>query len=110
MQLKIGGKARKSGSDRGSGQSLLFSKGGPTSVESIAFRSIYCLPTVTESVGSDHFADVHVRQSHSSRQAVASLSFSQTQMTDITGSDRLKSLEHIRSDARKKKSGKMRKW
>ena len=38
----------------------------------------------------------------SRRQADAALGFSETQVTDITGSDSLKSLGQIRSDARKK--------
>ena len=95
--LKISGRAGKGG-DRDSGQSLHRSAAGFTVVESIASCPFCSLPTITESSGCDPSADVPVQQLCSSRKADAALGFSQSQVTDMTGSDRLKTLRQIRSD------------
>ena len=91
MLLKISGKTRKSGGDRSSVQSHLFSGSGSTFFESVASRCFYSLLTIRESVSSDASADVHVRQTCSIQQADAALGFSQTQRADITECDSSKS-------------------
>ena len=51
--LKIGGKTGRNVGDKGSGQSFSFSGAGSTVMESVASRSIYSWPTITESFGCD---------------------------------------------------------
>ena len=51
--LKIGGKPGRNVGERGSGQSASLSRSGSTVMESVASRSFYSLPTITESVDSD---------------------------------------------------------
>ena len=51
--LKIGGKTGRNVDDKGSGQSPSLSRAGSTVMESVASRSFYSLPTITESFGSD---------------------------------------------------------
>ena len=100
--VKIGGMTERNIGDRGSGQSPSFSRAGSTVMESGASRSLYSLPTVTESFGSDPSAGDLTQQPCSSRQADAALDFSRTVVTEINETDSLKTLEQIRSDARKK--------
>ena len=92
LLLRNGGKTVKKGGDRANCQSTLFSRAMSTVVESVAFGSFYSLPTITESVGSDPSGDVPFQQPRSSRQADAALGSSVTQVTDVTGSDSLKTL------------------
>ena len=54
--VKIGGKAEKNVGGKSSGQSGSISRAGSTVVESVATRSFYSLPTITESFGSDRSA------------------------------------------------------
>ena len=100
--LKPGRKTRKNIGDKGSRQLSLFSCAGSTVIESVASRSFYSLPTITESFVSDPLADDPSQQLCSSWQGVAALGFSQTQVTDSNHSDSLKPLRVIRSDARNK--------
>ena len=74
--LKIGGKAGRNVNDKGSGQSASLKKAGSTVMESVASRSFYSLPTITESFGSDPCAGVFSHQPCSSRQGDAALDFS----------------------------------
>ena len=106
--LKIGGKTGRNVVDKGSGQSTSFSRAGSTVVESVASRSFYSLPTITESFGSDRSAGDLTQQPCSSSQADAALDFSRTEVTEINDTDSLKTLGQIRSDARKK--GNLFKW
>ena len=77
-------------------------------MESVASRSFYSLPTITESVDSDRLVGDVSQQPCSSRQADAALGFSQTEGTEINDTDSLKTLGQIRSDARKK--GELYRW
>ena len=77
-------------------------------MESVASRSFYSLPTITESFDSDRLAGDFSQQPCCSRQADAALVFSRTEVTEINDSDSLKTLGQIRSDARKK--GEMYRW
>ena len=106
--LKIGGKTGRNICERGSGQSASLGRSGSTVMESVASRSFYCLPTITESFDSDHLAGDFSQQPCFSRQADAALDFSRTEMTEINDTDSLKTLGQIRSDARKK--GELYKW
>ena len=106
--LKIGGKTGKNVGEKGNGQSLSFSSAGSTVIESVASRSVYSLPTITDSFGSDPSAGDFLQQTCSSRQADAALGFTRTKVTDINDSDSLKTPEKIRSDARKKSN--LYKW
>ena len=106
--LKIGGKTGSNFGERGSGQSASLGRSGSTVMESVAPRSFYSLPTITESFDSDHLAGNFSQQPCSSRQADAALDFSRTEVTEINDSDSLKTLGQIRSDARKK--GELYKW
>ena len=56
--LKIGGKAGRNVGEKGSGQSVSLSRSGSTVMESVASRSFYSLPTITESFDSDRLAGV----------------------------------------------------
>ena len=100
--LKIGGKTGRNVGEKGSGQSVSLSRSGSTVMESVASRSIYSLPTITESFDSDRVAGDLSQQPCSSRQADAALGFSQTEVTEINDADSLKTLGQIRTDARKK--------
>jgi len=77
-------------------------------MESVASRSFYSLPTITESFDSDNVEGDLSQQPCSSRQADAALEFSRTEVTEINDTDSLKTLGQIRSDARKK--GNLYKW
>ena len=97
--LKIGGKTGRNAGEKGSGQSASFSRSGSTVMESVASRSFYSLPTITESFVSDRLVGDLSQQPCSSRQADAVLGFSQTDVTEIIDTDSLKTLGQIRSDA-----------
>ena len=99
--VKIGRKAGRNVGDKSNGQSGSISRAGSTVVESVASRSFYSLPTITESFGSDRSGGDVTQQPCSSRQADAALHFSRTEVTDINDTDSLKTLGQIRSDARK---------
>ena len=99
--VKIGRKAGRNVGYKSNGQSGSISRAGSTVVESVASRSFYSLPTITESFGSDRSAGDVTQQSCSSRQADAALDFSRTEVTEIKDTDSLKTLGHIRFDARK---------
>ena len=100
--LKIGGKTGRNVGEKGSGKSVSLSRSGSTVMESVASRSFYSLPTITESFESDRLAIDLSQQPCSSRQADAALDFSRTEVTEINDTDSLKTLGQIRSDARKK--------
>ena len=51
--LKIGGKTGRNVAEKGSEQSAARSRSGSTVMESVASRSFYSLPTITESFDSD---------------------------------------------------------
>ena len=106
--LKIGGTTGRNIGERGSGQSASLGRSGSTVMESVASRSFYSLPAITESSDSDHLADDFSQQPCSSRQADAVLYFSRTEVTEINDTDSLKTLGQIRFDARKK--GELYKW
>ena len=76
-------------------------------MESVASRSFYSLPTITEAFSDPSAGDL-TQQPCSSRQADAALDFSRTEVTEIDDTDSLKTLGQIRSDARKK--GNLYKW
>ena len=78
--------------------------------ESVASRSFYSLPTITESKASNPLWDCHDKQPCSSDQADDALGFLQTHFSEITGSDSRKTLTQLRSDARKKKYLQLSKW
>jgi len=98
--LKIGGKTGRTVGEKGSGQSASLSRSGSTVMESVASRSFYSLPTITESFDSDRLVGDVSQQPCSSRQADAALGFSQTEVTEINDTDSLKTLGQIPSDAR----------
>ena len=100
--LKIGGKTGRNVGERGSGQSVSHSGSGSTVTESVASRSFYSLPTVTESFNSDRLVGSLSQQPCSSRQADAVLGFSRTEVNEFKDTDSLKTLGQIRSDARKR--------
>ena len=100
--LKIGGKTGRNVDDKGIGQSPSFGKAGSTVMERVSSRSLYSLPTITESFGNDPSAGDMAQQPRSSRQADAVLEFSGTEVTEINDTDSLKTLGQIRSDVRKK--------
>ena len=100
--LKIGGKTGRNVGEKGSGRSASLSRSGSTVMESVASRSFYSLPTITDSFDSDRLAGVLSEQPCSSWQADAALGFSRTEVTEINDADSLKTLGQIRSDARKK--------
>ena len=100
--LKICGKTGRSVGEKGSGQSVSLGRSGSTVVESMASRSFYSVPTITESFDSDCLVGDLTQQPCSSRQADAALGFSRTELTGINDTDSLKTLGQIRSDARKK--------
>ena len=101
--LKIGGKAGRNVGGNGSEQSALHSRSGSTVMKSVASRSFYSLPTITESFDSDR-----LQQPCSSRQTDAALGFSRTEINEFNDTDSLKTLGQIRSDVRKK--GELYKW
>ena len=74
--LNIGEKTGRNVGDKGSGQSPSFSRAGSTVMESVASRSFYSLPTITESFGSDRSAGDLTQQPCSSWQVEAALDFS----------------------------------
>ena len=100
--LKIGEKSGRSVGEKGSGQSASLGRSGPTVMKSVASRSFYSLPTITESFDSDRLMGDPSQQPCSSRQADAALGFSRTEVTEFNDTDSLKTLGQIRSDARKK--------
>ena len=102
VMLKIGGKTGRSVGERGSGQSASLGRSGSTVVESMASRSFYSLPTITESFDSNRLVGDLTQQPCSRRQADAALDFFRTEVTEINDTDSLKTLRQIRSDARKK--------
>ena len=99
--LKIGGKTGRNVGEKGSGQSVSLSRSRSTVMESVASRSFYSLPTITESFDSDRVVGDLSQQPCSSRQADAALDFSRTEVTKIIDTDNLKTLRQIHSDARK---------
>ena len=101
--LKIGGKPGRNVGERGSGWSVARSGSGSTVVDSVASRSFYSLPTITESLDSEQ-----LQQPCSSRQADAILGFSRTEVNEFNDTDSLKTLGQIRSDVRKR--GELYKW
>ena len=101
--LKICGKPGRNVGERGSGRSVSRSGSGSTVVDSVASRSFYSLPTITESLDSDQ-----LQQPCSSRQADAVLGFSRTEVNEFNDTDSLKTLGQIRSDVQKK--GELYKW
>ena len=101
--LKIGGKPGRNVGEKGSGRSVSRSGSGSTVVDSVASRSFYSLPTITESFDSDQ-----LQQPCSSHQADAVLGFSRIEMNEFNDTDSLKTLGQIRSDVRKK--GGLYKW
>ena len=101
--LKIGGKPGRNVGEKGSGWSASRSGSGSTVVDSVASRSFYSLPTITESFDTDQ-----LQQPCSSRQADAALGFSRTEVNEFNDTDSLKTLGQIRSDVRKK--GELYKW
>ena len=106
--LKNGRKTGRNVGEKGSGKSVSLSRSGSTVMESVASRSFYSMPTITESFDSDHLAGDLSQQPCCSRQADAALGFSRTEVTEINDTDRLKTLGQIRSDARKK--GELYRW
>ena len=102
--LKIGGKTGKNVGEKGSGQSASLSRSGSTVMESVASRSFFSLPTITESFDSD----CSQQPCCSSRQADAALGFSRTEVNEFNDTDSLRTLGQIRSDVRKK--GELYKW
>ena len=106
--FKIGKKTGRNAGEKGSGRSVSLSRSGSTVMESVASRSFYSLPTITESFDSDRLAGDLSQQPCSSRQADAALGFSRTEVTEINDTDSLKTLGQIRSDARKK--GELYRW
>ena len=100
--LKIGGKSGRSVGEKGSGRSASLGRSGSTVMESVASRSFYSLPTITESFDSDRLVGDPLQQPCSSRQADAALGFSRTEVKEFNDTDSLKTLGQIRSDARKK--------
>ena len=100
--LKVGGKTGRNVGEKGSGQFASLSRSGSTVMESVASRSFYSLPTITESFDSDRLVGDLSQQPCSSRQADAALGFSQTEVTKINDTGSLKTLGQIRADARKK--------
>ena len=100
--LKIGGKTGRNVGERGSGQSVSHSRSDSTVMESVASRSFYSLPTITESFDSDRLVGSLSQQPCSSRQADAVLGFSRTEVNEFNDTDSLKTLGQIRSDARKR--------
>ena len=100
--LKIGGKTGRNVGQKGSEQSASRSRSGSTVMESVASRSFYSLPTITESFDSDRLVGDLSQQPCSSRQADAALGFSRTEVNEFNDTDSLKTLGQIRSDARKK--------
>ena len=106
--LKIGRKTERNVGEKGTGKSLSLSRTGSPIMESVASRSFYSLPTITESFYSDRLAGDVSQQPCSSRQADAALDFSRTEVTKINDTDSLKTLGQFRSDARKK--GELCRW
>ena len=88
--LKIGGKTERNVGERGSGQSVSHSRSGSTLTESVASRSFYSLPTITEeSFDSDRLVGSLSQQPCSSRQADAVLGFSRTEVNKFNDTDSL---------------------
>ena len=106
--LKIGKKTGRNVGEKGSGRSVSLSRSGSTVMESVASRSFYSLPTITESLDSDRLVGDLSQQPCSSRQPDAVLDFSRTEVTEINDTDSLKTLGQIRSDARRK--GALYRW
>ena len=106
--LKIGKKTGRNVGEKGSGMSVSLSRSGSTVMESVASRSFYSLPTITESFDSDRLVGDLSQQPCSSRQADAALDFSRTEVTEINDTDSLKTLGQILSDAWKK--GELYRW
>ena len=73
--LKIGKKTGRNVGEKGSGRSVSLSRSGSIVMESVASRSFYSLPTITESFDSDRLAGDLPQQPCSSRQADAALGF-----------------------------------
>ena len=100
--LKIGGWTGRNVGEKGSEQSALRRRSGSTVMESVASRSFYSLPTITESFDNDRLVGDLSQQPCSSRQADAIVGFSRTEVNEFNDTDSLKTLGQIRSDARKK--------
>ena len=100
--LKIGRTTERNVGEKGNGKSVSLSRSGSTIMESVASRSFYSLPTITESFDSDRLAGDLSQQPCSSRQADAALDFSRTEVAKINDTDSLETLGQSRSDARKK--------
>ena len=106
--LKIGRKTGRNVGEKGSGKSVSLSRTGSTIMESVASRSFYSLPSITEPFDNDRLAGDLSQQPCSSQQADAALDFSRTELTEINDTDSLKILGQIRSDSRKK--GELYRW
>ena len=106
--LKLGKKTGRNVGEKGNGRSVSLSRSGSTVMESVASRSFYSLPTITESFESDRLAGDLSQQPCSSRQPDAALDFSRTEVSEINDTDSLKTLGQIRSDAWKK--GELYRW
>ena len=102
VDLKTGGKTGRNVGEKGSEQSAARSSSGSTVMETVAWRSFYSLPTITESFDSDRLVGDLSQQPCSSRQADAALGSSRTEVNVFNDTDSLKTLDQIRSDARKK--------
>ena len=100
--LKIGGKSGRSVGEKGGGQSASLGRSGSTVMNSVASRSFYSLPTITESFDTDRLVGDSTQQPCSSRQADAALGFFRTEVTEFNDTDSFKTLGQIRSDARKR--------
>ena len=74
--LKIGRETEINVGEKRSGTFVSLSWSGSTIMESVASRSFYSLPTITESFDSDRLAGDLSQQPCSSRQADAALDFS----------------------------------
>ena len=74
--LKIGGKSGRNVGEKGGRRSVSLSRSGSTVMESMASRSFYSLPTITDSFDSDRLAGDPSQQPCSSRQADTALGFS----------------------------------
>ena len=85
--LRIGKKTGRNVGEKGSGRSVSPSRSGSTVMESVASRSFYSLPTITESFDSDRLVGDLSQQPCSSRQADAALDFSRTELTEINDTD-----------------------
>ena len=86
------------------GRSLFPSVAGSSRCDSVACRSAYSLPTITDTEGADMVVEVSVvEEPCSSRQADARLATG-SENSERPGTDSLKTLQQIKSSQKKKKS------